>query len=272
MNNKINFDGVVSDLLSLGKQLFIEHPHLTQETGGVSTKGDKTLAMDALIEHEFINYFRMKQLPVKIYSEEIGIVDIHPHPEYLVCFDPLDGSTNYRLGKNMLPYGVLIAIYQGINPKIGDVFCAGMVEMSNNLKYAYSVGVTRDINGHAVKLLQEWPIKDSTPLYLDLHKKVYYETYNPIVQKLFVRNTGSTIGNLAYVLSNVACGMGHPRIKPEEVGTVYALIKGAGGVVIDHNGRDLGEQVLDLQSSNQLLGGVENCINYIVDTLNKQSL
>jgi len=262
-----NFDYHVKKLLDLGKNLLTKNPHLVSETGKINTKGDKTIAMDALIEQEFIKYLRSTKLPVLIYSEEIGIISIHPKPKYLVCFDPLDGSTNYRIGNNLLPYGILIAIYDGIKPKLNQVIAAGMVEMSNQLEFRYFEGKTIDKKGNSVIIKQDWPITDSTPLYLDLHKKDYYQIYAPIVQKLFIRNTGSTIGNLTYVLSNVACGMGHPRIKSEEIGAVYALIKGAGGVVVDHKGKDLGSVVLDLDVSYQLLGGVKNCIEFVVETI-----
>jgi len=53
---------------------------------------------------------------------------------------------------------------------------------------------------------------------------------------------GSTIGNLSYVLKNIAAGLGGVCMRPEEIGAIVSLIKGAGGIAVNHKGEDLGEE------------------------------
>ena len=261
MNN--TFVKHILNMLDLSKDLFASNQHLVHETGSLNTKGAKTIEMDALMEQKLIEYVKQHNLPVKIYSEEIGVVDVHPHPEYLMCFDPLDGSTNYRVGKNLLPYGVLIAVFQGLYPRFSEVIAAGALEATLGQIFFYDGEKTFDEQHKPVVLKKNWPIDKSTPIYVDLHRRAYYDMYLNVVEKLYIRNAGSTVGNLFYTLSNVSCGMGHPRIKPEEVGAVYGLLKGAGGIVIDHTGKSFEDMLFDLDHTYQILGGAMNTIEFV---------
>lgn len=264
---KINFAKHTLRMLQLSSEVLKNSPRLVEETGGVSTKGDKSIAMDVKIEEIFLDYLKKHKLPVDVFSEEIGSVKFHSRPTHIIAFDPLDGSTNYKVGKDLFPYGTLIAIYKGLKPKISEIIAAGAIEYTSNSGWVFSEGETLDLKGRKVSLQQDWPIQRSTPIYLDLAHEEYYKEYIPLAGKLYIRNSGSTVGNLAYVLSNVACGLGHPRIKAEEVGTVYALIKGAGGVVVDHQGEDIGKEEFSTEGRYKLLAGNRKTIKFVVNQL-----
>jgi fructose-1,6-bisphosphatase len=92
----------------------INGPILTEETGIINVKGDHQIGMDVRIEELLIEYIKENNLPVNIFSEEQGVINFHQNPKFLVAFDPLDGSTNSKLGKNILPYGLLIAFYNNL--------------------------------------------------------------------------------------------------------------------------------------------------------------
>jgi len=263
----MDFSTHILNLLNAGKDVINNNPKLIGETGLINTKGDKTIAMDAKIDKLFLEYIKSNHLPVKVYSEEIGIVDVHPNPEYILSFDPLDGSTNYKVGNDLFPYGFLIAVYKGLNPQLKDVIAAGALEIINDLGFVYGNGITTDITGNTVKLKQDWPVQLSTPIYVDLYRKMYYETYFPLAEKLYIRNTGSTIGNLTILLSNVAAGMGHPRIKAEEIGAVYGLIKGAGGEAVNHLGQDIGNETFNFSGQYQMVAGSKNITDFMVNQI-----
>ncbi len=252
----------ITALLNIGRDLIIKYPQLVEETGLVNTKGQKTLAIDSLVEQTFLKYIKTNKLPVRVFSEEIGIVECHPKLRYLIAFDPLDGSTNYQVGKNLFPYGILVAIFNGLLPKIKNVVAAGAYEITQNLSFIFYNNQTKTLTGQLINLKGDWQIDKSSPIYLDLHRHSYYETYFNLAEKLYIRNSGSTIGNLVYVLKNAACGLGHPNIKAEEIGAVYALIKGAGGIVVDHQSKNLGEMDFALNSSYELLAGCKNTIEF----------
>lgn len=122
------FSEHILQMLQLGRQTLKDSPRLIEETGATNIKGDKSIAMDVKIEELFINYIKKHNLPVNIFSEETGTTKFHPNPTHLIAFDPLDGSTNYKIGKGLFPYGILIACYQGIEPKLRNVVAAGAIE------------------------------------------------------------------------------------------------------------------------------------------------
>jgi fructose-1,6-bisphosphatase/inositol monophosphatase family enzyme len=263
----MDFTSHIKHLLGYGKELISNNPGMNEETGNINTKGDKTIVMDAKIETLFLNYIKENKLPVKVFSEEIGIVDTHPSPEYIMAFDPLDGSTNYRVGNNLYPYGFLIAVYKGLNPQIKDVVAAGALEITHNMGFIFNGTETQSINGEKIILKQDWPLTLSTPIYLDLYRKTYYDGYSSLAEKLYIRNTGSTVGNISFVLANVASGMGHPKIKAEEIGAIYGLIKGAQGEVVDHQGDDLGNSLFNFSGNYQLIAGAKNITGYMVENI-----
>ena len=240
----------------------IKGPALIAETGAVNAKGDHSIGMDVRIEELVINYIKENNLPVNIFSEEQGTITFHPNPEFTVACDPLDGSTNYKIGKGLLPYGLLIAFYAGTKLKLKDVVAAGAIEYTRNLSWFFDGQNTTDTKGNLISLKNDWTINRSTPIYLDLYYKEGYDLYQPLAQQIFIRNTGSTIGNLSYVLSNVATGLGGVCMRAEEIGAVYALIKGAKGIAVDHTGKDLGEWDFNPETTYPILAGSKEIIEF----------
>lgn len=258
----------VTEMLRLAKET-IKGPALHEETGKINVKGDRTIGMDVKIEEVLIKYIKSNNLPVKIFSEETGVVTFHPSPRFLVALDPLDGSTNYKIGNNLLPFGTLIAFYENIEPRLNQVTAAGAIEYTEGLLWIYDGQRTLDAENNPVTLKTDWPIHQSTPVYLDLYYKEGYEMYRPLPQKIFVRNTGSTIGHLSYVLTNVAAGLGGVCMRAEEIGAVYSLIKGAGGIAVDHEGNDLGVRRFHPEDTYPMLAGSKKVVEFCVSKLNE---
>lgn len=258
-------------MLRLGKQVVTSQPVRVEETGVVNVKGDRSIAMDVEVEKAYIDYVKKHKLPVAIFSEEAGTISFDNDPKLLLAFDPLDGSTNYKIGRGLLPFGTLIAFYDGLKPKLDNILAAGAIEYTRNLAWTTDSQVTTDLSGNRVTLRTDWPIDKSTPVYLDLYYREGYETYLSLAQKIFIRNTGSTIGNLSYVLSDVAAGLGGVCMRAEEIGAVYALIKGAGGIAVNHQGGNLGKENFQPEKTYPILAGNKPVINFCIAQL-KQSL
>jgi fructose-1,6-bisphosphatase/inositol monophosphatase family enzyme len=254
----------VKNMLEIGKKVVFDSPLLADEIGTVNAKGDHTIAMDKAVEDALIEYIKSNNIPANIFSEEIGEIKFHENPKYFIAFDPLDGSTNYKIGKNIFPYGLLIAIYDGLKPKLNSVVAAGAIEYSKDLSWTFYENKTFDKNDQLVEIKNDWPLDRHTPIFLDLYYKSGYELYRPLAEKLFIRNIGSTIGNLSYVLSNIASGLGGVCMRPEEIGAIYSLIKGAGGITVDHHGNDIGEKVFSPQDTYQILAGSKNAIEFAI--------
>lgn len=264
---EVNLVNHVKSLLQLGTRLVKANPRLTKATGLINTTGEESIAMDVLLEKKFIEYIRINKISARVFSEEMGMINIAQKPDYLITIDPLDGTNNYKVGKGLLPFGTLVAVYQGTKPLIRDVIVAGAIEYSTSQAWIYAEGKTKDLKGNPIKLKTDWQIDISTPLYLDLYHDEGYETYVSLSKKVFIKNTGSTIGNLSYLLSNVASGLGLLKMGAEEVGAVYALIKGAGGAVTDYRGKSLGENPLSPQRKYQFLAGSQPIVDFVVSEL-----
>ena len=104
-------------------------------------------------------------------------------------------------------------------------------------------------------------------MYLDFYYGDGYKEYFALVQKIWIRNTGSTIGNLSYVLSNVAAGLGGVCMRAEEIGAVYALIKGAGGIAVNNDGVDLGEEFFEPEKTYPLFAGSNSVVEFSIDQM-----
>lgn len=84
-----------------------------------------------------------------------------------------------------------------------------------------------------------------------------------------MRFNGSTIGSLSYVLSNIAAALGGVCMRAEEIGPVYALVKGAGGLAVDHANKDIGERVFNHGDTYSVLAGCPNIIEFVQRQINK---
>lgn len=83
----------------------------------------------------------------------------------------------------------------------------------------------------------------------------------------YIRNTGSNIGNLSYVLENIAAGLGGVCMRPEEIGAVVSLIKGAGGIAVNHQGKDLGEEEFSSDKTYEILAGAQDVIKFTLEQI-----
>lgn len=265
----ISLDKHVYLMLLLGKAIITTTPLLANEVGTINVKGDKTIGMDIKIEQALISYIKKNNLPFNIFSEEIGTIKFHSNPTHLIVFDPLDGSTNYKLGKNLLPYGLLIACYEGLAPKLKNVVASGAIEHTTNLAWIYDGQVTKTLGGEVVKLDKKWEISKSTPVYLDLYYKKAYDAFSPLPEKVHIRWMGSNIGSLTYTMMQASAVMGAYQMRPEEIGTMVSLIKGAGGIAVDHKGNDLGEKDFSTDLTCQILAGNKDVVEFMVNQLTR---
>ena len=84
-----------------------------------------------------------------------------------------------------------------------------------------------------------------------------------LLNKFFIRNSGSSIGNLALTLEGVSTALGGSKVKPEEIGTIYALIKGAGGKIINQQGQDFGNITFSADNTYDILAGNPYVIDFL---------
>ncbi len=270
--NKSYADHIRAMMLIGQKIIFSASSSSKQETGAVNAKSDHSLVMDVTIETAFIDYIHKENLPFRIYSEEAGDVkDVHPNPEFVFSTDPLDGSANYKFGKGRLPYGSLLSIYKGLTPTLNDVVAAGVIEYTMGDFFIFDGEKTVDGDSKQVILDHSWKVHKTTPVYLDLFYKEGVGVYESFAEEVFIRGSGSVVGNLVYTLLNISAVMGGISVRAEEIGAVYALIKGAGGVTLDHFGIPIDEKLFNQSGCYPLVAGNEKIARFMIRKMMHES-
>ena len=308
------------------------HKH-GEKTGGVNSSEDTQTNLDVLLHDEFVNCMRKTGSVHTVISEEAEepiYIDIDAVSEgiekekYLVCVDPLDGSSNIDLG---LTVGTIFGIYtKDISEKDGkgisgrDMIAAGYCAYGASVFFVFAhenrlEGWTYCWNAN--KLAYEWQKTDGDlkmPRLIptiewmslnsrdrrnqkdrkEMHEKykypkeftyaVNYSNYfnmggrdkdivNFCEKRMTQRWVGSMIADLQRVLIRGGLFM-YPEDKKNVCGKLrylyevapFAFIIGiAGGVAIDHNGKDLLDiSVRDIhQKVGCRMGSVEILENFI---------
>lgn len=263
---KVDYTQCVCEIMLVAYEVFLRgSSSFKNEVGTTNSKGDRSLGMDVAIEQAVVAHIQKNGWPVQIYSEEAGVIEgSHPNPTYTFSMDPLDGSTNYKYGKGKLPCGTLVAFFKGLNPALDDVVACGVIDFTTGEFFIFDGKKTLDQDGKKVILNPDWHVHKTTPVYLDTFYKEGMKAYTEFAQEVFIRGSGSVVGNLIYTLSNISAVMGGISVRAEEIGAVYGLIKGAGGIIIDHEGTPLGGKLFDPKAEYQLLAGNEQVCNFMI--------
>src|SRR3989344_7747906 len=261
--NKSELLNHTKNLMEIGIDTVRNSPQLTAETGTYDPKGTPTIEMDKTMERVFKEYIQKNNLPVVMYSEDsVAVINMHANPEFTFVVDALDGSTNYRIGQRLRPFGSFFAFFDSLTPQLKNVVVAGAVEYKHNLGFLYTEGRTIDKDNNEIHLKADWQLKPVSPT-IDL--EIYQEGYHifaPLDRNFRILNQGALVYSLVCVLSNASALMGGIAVKSEEIGAIYGLITGAGGVVVDLQGNDIGNQPLDHTKGYEILAGNKSIVEY----------
>ncbi len=217
--------------------------HRPNQFGEVKKRGD----VEA--EKAVIDTLRKAKVPIRIYSEEHGIVDIVANPKYLGVLDGLDGPPSH---KNR--YGTMFGIFSNTNPKYGDYLFSGIMEHNPQRLFFVSRGkgsfVVSNGKRQSIHCSKNTKLdRKSTRIYADV---VFDEAMN----STFIRDTflSKLRGfDVNYLLSSAAhyadLASGQVELVLEctrklnlEIAAAYGLINEAGGVVLASDGTSFGNK------------------------------
>lgn len=115
------------------RAVFDNHQQLGETGKQVLRKnqfGQDTLEADWKAEETALQHLRSIGLPIRVISEEHGIVDIGrelgQESIYTGILDGLDGTKVYREGSGR--YGTMFTIFRGLNPRYKDYLSCGILE------------------------------------------------------------------------------------------------------------------------------------------------
>lgn len=223
-------------------------------------KADRELGLflrDQLRRREPVSRISVEGLP----DEMVDAFEGHP---LWVTVDPLDGSLNHRTRRGTigLPHtSCLTALKVTAEPFLFNQIVVGCVvdHRSGDWWRAFRLGDEPFVTWCNGELARTHP---DTKLDLGKHiviGEMYYSTNRDRLIRAFVgergnlRNPGSAAYEMALVASGTAIAFICDRQKQHELGAGYALVKGAGGVALDWDGKDLATREYTLNTQTPVI-------------------
>jgi len=211
--------------------------------------GDTALKGDVDAEEAVINILGKNKVPIKVISEEHGILVIGENPLYLGILDGLDGSGVYKKDRLGGRYGTMFAIYRGTDPTYDDYLYGGIIEHARNKLYFASKkqGAWVIENGarKPIHCSRSAALSEKSRLYADTN---FDEVYKTNVVSNFVKRIGlqditcmrsSAIHYADLSEGNVDVVIEVTRKGNLEIAVAFPLIKEAGGEMVDSRGESL---------------------------------
>ncbi len=212
--------------------------------------GEQALKADIETEKAVLEALRKSGLPIRVVSEEHGTTDLSGKPEFLGILDGIDGTSQYREGRNKLRYATMLGIAFGADPRYKDYLFSGFMEHSTNRLWIGLRGqggflVDSDGNRTQIHTSDKTIFDESAQIYALTPK--YSDTAKKYLTNLTENFQTHTIVSLAISYADVASGkadleVGVTRKRNLEQMIAYGLITEAGGVMVDINEKSIANQ------------------------------
>ncbi|MBK9990462.1 MAG: histidinol-phosphatase [Verrucomicrobia bacterium] len=166
-----------------------------------------------------------------VIGEEFG--NDRPDAEFVWVLDPIDGTKSFITGVPL--FGTLIALMHNGQPVLGAIHQPILRQLM------VGDNATTTLNDRAVRLRPTSRIEEATFLTSDPVNPAKYQNgaaYEKLTQRMrLVRTWGDCYGYLL-VAAGFADIMCDPIMNPWDIQALIPIIRGAGGVITDWQGRD----------------------------------
>ncbi len=222
----------------------------------VRSKGRKDLVteFDTAAEERAVAVIKKHFPDHGILAEESGAsYEEHATPRYLWAIDPIDGTHNYAM---QLPYWCCsVAVIDSVE-KV--VLAAAVCDPLHEETFLAKAGQGAFLNGQSMKVAVLGNLEDATLAFdigydphvsgrmLNLATKV-----QPQVRR--VRLLGSAVLALTYVAAGRFDAYYHLNLNPWDIAAASLLVKEAGGLVTDWDGKAAGATGGDVAAANPKL-------------------
>ncbi|HNC24114.1 MAG TPA: histidinol-phosphatase [Opitutaceae bacterium] len=208
-------------------------PYFANPTLVVETKSDATpvtLAdrgaeelMRRLINARFPNH--------GVIGEELG--SDRPDAEFVWVLDPIDGTKSFATACPL--FGTLIALLHHGQPILGAIHQPILGQL------VIGDGTTTELNGRPVRVRPMARVEDATVLSTNLLSPARHQNgpaFEALIRRArLVRTWGDCYGYLL-VATGWADVMCDPIMNPWDIAALIPVIRGAGGVITDWQGKD----------------------------------
>ncbi len=212
--------------------------------------GDVAMRGDYEAEESVLKVLRKHGLPIIVYSEEHGQVEITPNPSLLGVLDGIDGSSLYKAEWGKGRYGTMFGVYEGINPQYKDYIFGGVMEhATKRLFYGIKGGGAWVLD---LKTGKKERINTSDARQLSKETRIHIDEYWDINNEVFTSKLDGynlmeykSCSSLHYV--DVSIGEADLTLECTrkgnlELAVAYPLITEAGGIMVAIDGSTLGKK------------------------------
>jgi myo-inositol-1(or 4)-monophosphatase len=216
---------------------------------------DITRRMDMAAEHALDNALQKRGLSARIISEELGDRTVGGHPDFMLVFDPIDGSTNATCG---IPFFCTSLAYteKTDTAAFPDITMAVICDIQGNTYHAEQ-GKGAFLNGkkisgkkpgarpkHVVSVYS-YGVPEVPPGLIELEKSI------------IVRALGSIALDMCYVADGTLDGVIDTRglVSGYDIMASALILKEAGGFLTNLEGRILSD---DVRASSLSIIGTKN--------------
>lgn len=237
------------------RAVFDNHQQLGETGKQVLKKnqfGQDTLEADWQAEETVLQHLRASRVPIRVISEEHGIVDIGQElgqeSIYTGVLDGLDGTKVYREGSGR--YGTMFTIFRGLNPNYNDYLSCGILEYPGGriLSATKGEGIFL-LEGNQKTRVRTARVKDFDPESIKVEVDGSYEgnaqfaaTRLSGVKHVRVADLSSAIYYFDLATGAVDMIVVSTRKGNLELMVAYGIVREAFGVMTDESGQDLGNR------------------------------
>jgi fructose-1,6-bisphosphatase/inositol monophosphatase family enzyme len=210
--------------------------------------GETALLADIEAERAVISHLKDAHCPIRLISEEHGVIDIGTSPSLLGILDGLDGSSVYASQRGKGRYGTMLGIFSNLEPSYEDyLFCGVMIHSPNQeLFYADKGGggfVIVDEERRVITCSGVRELQKTTKLYIDDYFQVNREVFAQRLEGFKLECTGSSAVHYTDVARGAAdAAMECTRKQNLEIAVAYGLVTESGGVMVTLDGVSLGQR------------------------------
>jgi fructose-1,6-bisphosphatase/inositol monophosphatase family enzyme len=233
------------------------------------TASDITTSGDIKVSETLINFFKELDIPVVIYSEESGIIEIQKKPQFVITLDDIDGTHNYFRGEGMLPHCTIVTIFDSFHPCFKDALVAGIIEHNSaNLWHAVREEGCY-LNDKRTRTSGKQTIDKKTAIIID-----HYASSDQIKKllKLYKEGWIKDFGSAGFHLAGISSGLFDAYIsfaqKAHELGAGYLAVKEAGGCTLKLDGSHLDDDDYVFEKTYDIIAASsESLAKKIIETI-----
>jgi myo-inositol-1(or 4)-monophosphatase len=219
-----------------------------ERTLGIELKPDETIVTRADREaEELLRELIGKRFPEHgILGEEYG--EERPDAEFVWVLDPIDGTISFASGSPL--FGTLIALLHNGNPVLGAIHQPVLRQL------CVGDGIRTTLRGKPVRVREARPLSQATLLVTDVLSVARHQDGAPFESLMrdvkLVRTWGDCYGYLLLATGHADI-MCDPIMNPWDIAALIPVVRGAGGVITDWQGKDaIGAQSIVATTSQAL--------------------